>query len=59
VIAVLSIVLVCSGGGVAAHTFSDMETGHPAHAGPPDLAMLAMSAVVFLLGVFPLVAMRG
>jgi hypothetical protein len=51
VIAVLSILLVCSGGGVAAHTISDMETGQPGHSRQVDLVVLAGSALVFLAGM--------
>ena len=50
-IAVLSIFLVCSGGGVAAHALSDMETGHQWHSRPTDVAVLAVSSVVFVVGM--------
>jgi hypothetical protein len=59
VIAVLSIFLVCGGGGVAAHTISDLETGHPGHSRPAELTVLGLSALVFLLGVLPLLATRS
>ena len=49
--AVLSILLVCAGGGVAAHAISDMETGHQWHSLPTDVAVLVMSGLVFLAGM--------
>jgi hypothetical protein len=51
VIAVLSIFLVCSGGGVAAHALSDMETGHQWHSRPTDVAVLVLSTLVFAVGM--------
>ena len=48
---VLSILLVCGGGGVAAHTISDMETGQQAHSRQIDVMLLAGSALVFLVGM--------
>jgi hypothetical protein len=51
VTAVLSIFLVCSGGGVAAHALSDMETGHQWHSLPTDVAVLVLSSLVFLAGM--------
>jgi hypothetical protein len=51
VIAVLSILLVCSGGGVAAHAISDIEMGHQWHSLPMDVAVLVMSGLVFLAGM--------
>jgi hypothetical protein len=51
VIAVLSILLLVTGGGVAAHAISDMESGHLWHTMPIDLAVLAGASTVFLAGL--------
>jgi len=48
---VLSILLVCGGGGVAAHTISDMETGQHPHSRQLDVMLLAGSALVLLVGI--------
>lgn len=50
-IAVLSIFLVCSGGGVAAHAISDIETGHQWHSLPTDVVVLVLSSLVFAAGM--------